>query len=103
MRPFYRGWVGLDTPFEQIAEREVFMLEGWDLTARPLASRVTPSDNGSRGARVRIEFSDPNGGTVGAYEADVELTGTVPSVTCLGEEIKEEIEQYTTTRLKKVR
>jgi hypothetical protein len=103
MRPFYRGWVGLDTPFEQVAEREVFMLEGWDLTALPVTSRMTSSGNGSRSAKVRIEFPEPHGAGAVAYDAVVELAGIVPSVTCLGEGIKEEIEQYTTTQLEKVR
>ncbi|PZD72632.1 hypothetical protein C1752_03468 [Acaryochloris thomasi RCC1774] len=39
MRPFYRGWSGLGK-FEQIAEREVWMQEGWQWLTYPRTGRL---------------------------------------------------------------
>ena len=40
MKPFYRGWAGINR-FEQMAEREVWMSVGWDLFTHPRAVRTT--------------------------------------------------------------
>ena len=103
MRPFYRGWIGLDTPFEQFAEREIFMLEGWDWTTRQVTSRLSQSGNGHGGSKVRIEFPSQNGGGSGAYEAIVEVADSVLSAPCLGDGEMEEVEQYRVSRLERVR
>lgn len=39
LRPFYRGWSGL-SKFEQIAEREIWMREGWQWLNQPRAGQV---------------------------------------------------------------
>ena len=40
MRHFYRGWTVVDQ-FEQIAEREAWMQEGWDWFTYPRTAHVT--------------------------------------------------------------
>ena len=103
MRPFYRGWTGLDTPYEQMAEREVLMAEGWDWTQRYVTTRLVQPPQGHGPARVRIDFSDGDGHASGAYEATVEAAEAAPTAACLNGGERREAEQYTVTQLEKVR
>lgn len=92
---FYRGWAGLDSPFEQIAEREAFVRAGWTWT-RVLKSGqlVHLNKSGTRG-KVRINFVDPVKGTSGTYEATVEHSSrSVPSVGCLNQSEPGEVHNY---------
>ena len=102
LRKFYRGWVGLDSPYEQLVEREIFMREGWGWAGRMVTSRLVGTGNDQERAEVRIEFADSNGGGSGAYEATVERTGSVKRVDCPGVEETGEYPQYTVGRLVKV-
>ena len=97
----HRGWVGMDSPFEQVAEQEALMAEGWGWTGMQKSGRVTDGDGVQ--AAVRIEFEDPESGVSGAYEAEVERSESVPSATCLDTATPgEEIDQYKVRRLARV-
>ena len=100
LRPFYRGWSGLGSPFEQVAEREIFAREGWAWTGYLKEGRVLASD-GER-AEVRISYESPHGAVSGAYEAVVETAGTVMTLESSGEEELTEVDQYRVARLEKM-
>jgi hypothetical protein len=81
LRPFYRGWAGLNR-FEQIAEREIWMREGWDWlnylkAGQILAIDQTHEEYDADWAEVRLDFAAADGHCSGAYEAKVEVCGQV--------------------------
>ena len=84
LRDRYIGWAGVQQEFAQAAEREAFVREGWKWTCYNKSARVERvGDDGSR-ARVRIDFTSPDGDFIGGYLAAVEVSERVPgSVGCL--------------------
>ena len=102
LRQYYRGWAGLDSPFAQVAEREALVRKGWAWTGYSKQGRVlSTSEDGNR-AEVRLEFTAPGGSTVGAYEATVELVGSVSYTVCLPTSNPGEAQQYKVTRFDRV-
>ncbi len=99
LRPFYRGWGGLRSPAEQVAEREIFAREGWAWTGYLKEGRVLRSDE-SR-TEVRIDYGSPDGSVSGAYEATVGVAGTVMTLESSGDEELVEVDQYRVVRLEK--
>lgn len=99
LRPFYRGWAGLGGKFEQIAEREIFVREGWKWAGYPKAGEVLEADEDR--AEVRIEYRGPEGAS-GAYEATVEADGSVPTLLNSGTGPLQEARQYVVSRLEKI-
>lgn len=108
----YRGWGGLATLFEQAAEREIWMREGWAWLANHTVGRVLAIDpdgalgdepqfelNPPRWADVQIDYQTPTGQR-GAYRARVELSGSVMRGGCGGE--PEIVQQYRVTLLERV-
>ncbi|HRV95165.1 MAG TPA: sucrase ferredoxin [Anaerolineae bacterium] len=86
LRDNYRGWCGLQGPFLQVAERELFMQFGWDWLDYHKSGRiVAPDEGGANGqddptrpwAEVRIDFASPDGQVQGTYEARVEVECTL--------------------------
>lgn len=79
---FYRGWCGLKQ-FEQLAEREIWMQEGWQwLTylkrGETIATAPTANeDEETDWAEVRIEYTSPDDTPKGVYTAKIETFGTV--------------------------
>jgi len=99
LRPFYRGWAGLGS-LEQIAEREIWMREGWDWLKYPKTGRVLAAEENQ--TRVQLEFVLPGGEKeLQIYEAVVEVKGEVMSASRSGEELKA-FKQYRVASLKKV-
>lgn len=104
LRPFYRGWAGL-TQFEQIAEREIWIQEGWawldyDKAGQVLAIDKTNEECDADWAEVRIDFAAPDGSMSGAYEARVEVSGQVTTMGDSGDEQSfEQVKQYRVSRL----
>lgn len=89
LRPFYRGWSGL-TRFEQMVEREIWMQRGWEWLRYHKGGCVLAQDaNHQTGeadwADVRLEFADPHGFEAGAYDARVEVCGSVMTARNSGE------------------
>jgi hypothetical protein len=107
LRPYYRGWAGL-TKFEQIAEREIWMREGWDWLNYYKAGQVLAKDEAneerdSDWAEVRIDFASSEGDMSGVYEARVEVNHQVTTMRRSGdEESIEKAKQYRVTRLEKI-
>src|SRR5918997_2917914 len=98
---FYRGLAGLSGKFEQIAEREIFMREGWEWTRYPKSGKTLEADETEDRAEVRIEYATPSGNT-GAYEATVEANGTVMTLSNSGSDPLQEAKQYRVSRLERV-
>ena len=98
LRRFYRGWIGLDTPYEQMVEREAFMREGWGWTGRSVSSRLIVED-GQGQAEVRLESAGSDGSGPSAYAATVERTGTAQTIDCVSGESATEYPQFTVSRL----
>ena len=100
LKRFYRGWAGLETKFEQIAEREILAREGWGWTEHPKTGRVLKED-GDR-VEVRIDYEDTDGSALGTYEAIVRPNGSVATLESSGTDPLSEAEQYEVSRLEKV-
>ena len=100
LRRFYRGWSGLRSKFEQIAEREILAREGWGWTEHPKMGRVLKA-YGDR-VEVRIDYKNADGSTSGAYEATVQLNGSVATLESSGTVSLSEAEQYEVRHLKRV-
>ena len=100
LRRFYRGWSGLGSPLEQVAEREIFAREGWAWAGYLKEGRILASD--SDRAEVRIAYESEDGAVSGAYEAVVETAGTVMTLESSGEEELTEVDQYRVARLEKM-
>ena len=98
---FYRGWAGLSGKFEQIAEREIFVREGWEWTRYLKNGKTLEADENEGRAEVRIEYVTP-GGNAGAYEATVEANGTVMTLCNSGPDPLQEVKQYRISRLERV-
>ncbi|GAA0359421.1 sucrase ferredoxin [Bacillus horti] len=70
----YRGW-GAITAFEQVAEREIFMKEGWSWIGYQKQSTILEADEMK--ATIRIDYSTTDQATSGAYEAEIQIGDTV--------------------------
>ena len=46
LRPYYRGWSGMEQ-FAQVAEREIWLKEGWEWRNYPKSGRILTRDRGS--------------------------------------------------------
>ena len=99
---FYRGWAGMRF-YEQIAEREIFVREGWAWTVYRKAGRTLEVDEENERARVRVEYAAPDGGASGVYEATVERSGSAMTLANSGPDPLTEAKQYRVGRLEKVR
>ena len=97
----YRGWTGLRTPYEKVAEREVMAREGWGWTALPKSGEVLSQSADSTRAEVRLDYVATDG-RARAYEATVELQGTVMKANCMQPSGPAEIPQYAVVRLDSV-
>ncbi|WP_238549315.1 sucrase ferredoxin [Acaryochloris marina] len=102
LRRFYRGWSGLPQ-YAQILEREVWMQQGWDWLAYNKLGHIMAQDTDHEKwdadwADVRLEFASPDGLVKGAYEARVEVTGSVLTVWNSGEK-PEAVKQYSINQL----
>ncbi len=98
LRRFYRGWAGLESPFEQLVEREIFAKEGWEWISYVKRSRVLKSSEDH--ARVHIDYTAPDGSAFGTYEATVEAEGSVLTLGSCGTDPLQDVKHYRVTGLK---
>lgn len=103
LRKCYRGWVGLDNPYKQVLEREVFMRIGWAWTGLLVSAQITKVEDELQRTQVRIDFTDQRGNTSGSYEAVVEQSHVAKRVDCLSGENVDDVPQYSVSRLVRVR
>jgi hypothetical protein len=109
----YRGWGGLSTAFEQIAEREILMREGWAWFDYQRSGQLLAVDGGlERAAKsakanvlpawaeLQITFAAPDGSDAGVYEARVEWRGRARTGGCGGD--LGYVNQYDVRRLERV-
>lgn len=97
LREHYRGWSGLDSPFLQVLERELFVRHGWAWLDYTKAGRVLAQDEAAPGepawAEVRLDHRAPDGGA-GATVARVELTTRVEVIHSSGGDATYAYPQY---------
>jgi hypothetical protein len=98
---FYRGWAGLGSKFEQIAEREILIREGWRWTRYAKRGKLLEVDDEETAATVRIDFTAATG-EPGAYEADIRAAGSVLTLASSGAGPLDEVTQYRVERLEKI-
>ncbi|MEM8779639.1 MAG: sucrase ferredoxin [Cyanobacteria bacterium P01_G01_bin.49] len=103
LRPFYRGWSGM-TKFEQIAEREIWMKEGWQWLDYQKTGRIFEIDEVNENwAELRIDFSDHKKNIQGVYEARIEADGFVMTAfNSQKEPLLKQVKQYRVSKLVKV-
>lgn len=75
----YRGWGGADA-FGQVAERAVFLREGWDWIALRKQAEVLTKDETS--AKIRIDYWLPDGSVAGSYEAQISIAAPMRTGGC---------------------
>jgi hypothetical protein len=97
----YRGWAGLGSQLEQVAERAILSSEGWGWTGYPKSSRLLDAGESER-SELRIEYYGPDGSVLGAYEATVGAAGSVMTLLKSGAEPLQEATQYRVARLEKL-
>lgn len=78
VRPHYRGWLGLQTPFEQVTEAAILKREGWAWSHYPKVGNVLAIDDDRRWAHVRISVELPHG-DVSVWEAEVSVVEVIQS------------------------
>ncbi len=97
LRPYYRGWCGLES-FEQIAEREIWIQQGWEWLTYSKQGQIL-SQGGDPDqpdwAEVEIEYVSQNGQIRGSYQARIEACGEVITQFDSGEDQRlESVKQY---------
>ena len=81
-RMCHRGWIGLDTPYEQTAEHEILMRVGWDWVTRARSTSIVANSNGQSDRNVKIEFAAEDRANPGVYEVNVSQLDSVPTIEC---------------------
>jgi hypothetical protein len=126
LRSCYRGWAGL-TKFEQIAEREIWMQEGWKwldynksgctiaidqgrwkwlrqllqfIPSKRLKFILDHRPHAADWAVVHINFTAPNSNVQGTYKARIETKGIIKTMLTSGKDQPlSEVKQYQVSRL----
>jgi len=103
LRPFYRGWSGM-TKFEQIAEREIWIQEGWQWLDYLKTGRVLKMDRVNENwAEVHIDFINQARNIKGVYEARIEVNGYVMTAwNSQKDPLLEKVKQYRVSNLVKL-
>ncbi len=112
LRRHYRGWGGLRTLHEQVAERVILQQQGWgwteylkwgELLPRAHPDQQEPGAITNGRVHVRIHFAAPSGEESGYYQATVEDSGeTARSLGSCGDSELNESSLYTIARLERV-
>ena len=80
LRRFYRGWAGL-TQIEQIAEREMWMQQGWQwLDYLKVGRTLAMDENEQKWADIEVEFSTTDRSAGGIYESRIEVSNWVETM-----------------------
>lgn len=107
LRGHYRGWSGLERPFLQVAERELFIELGWAWLDYLKSGQVLAQDEGRPNAHggvartwaeVRIDYASPDGRVRGAYEARVEVERKIEAIPSTGGSETHPYPQYVVTQ-----
>jgi hypothetical protein len=94
LRDCYRGSVSMESPYEQVAEREAFVRNGWSWATKLVKSQLIQLDTVLKTAEVRLDFSTRSGDTSGAYVAKVESIESAPRASCIVGKADGESAQY---------
>ena len=98
-KKFYRGWAAMNSPYMQIAEREILATEDWDWTKQIIQTSSQKLNNNSNHARLIIRATNASNDINRTYTATVKMTGTVPKIDCITGKNTGEYNQYTVREL----
>lgn len=98
LKKHIRGWGAL-TPCEQLVEREIFILEGWNWIQYEKSGSSQPQEDG--GVRVRIDYHSSDHAVAGTYVAIVNETESIAVSGC-GYESPQAYPQYKLSDFHKV-
>jgi len=101
LRPFYRGWSGLSV-YEQVAEREIFMRQGWWWVNYLKDIQTLEFDEAENRAEIWLSYTTPDGRISGAYQATVAFSHQVSTLGRSGDRQPLPVKQYRVSRLEKV-
>ena len=131
LKPYYRGWSGLGQ-FEQIAEREIWMKEGWEWQNYPKYGYIVAKDKGNiakiilkqilklipipkikfllqklekdvNWVEVFIEYLSPDNTTKQGYKVRIELKGKVMTAGKSAKQMQlKPVKQYHVVNLNKI-
>lgn len=101
LRPFYRGWSGLSV-YEQVAEREVFMRQGWWWVNYLKDIQTLEFDEAEKRAEIWLSYTTPDSRISGVYQATVAFSHQVSTLSRTGDRQPLSVKQYMVTRLEKV-
>ena len=96
MRGHYRGWAGLENPFLQAAEHEMWQREGWVWFEWVKTGRVVEADSGDRPtwAVVEVDYRSTDGSRAGCYRGRVTVEREVETIGTTGYEAVYPYAQY---------
>jgi hypothetical protein len=102
----YRGWAGCAPGFVQVAEREVWVQHGWDWLAYQKAGQVIATDTAAahpQWARVRLDYTTPDGERPGSYELRVEVRTHIHTQPKTADQKEHAYPQYAVTDMQRIR
>lgn len=94
----YRGWAGLNSPSEQIVEREILSQVGWQWTQYKSSGEVVRKSEDGLQVEVRIKYTDTSRRS-GTYEATVKQTRAAPRVDCMTGDASNPTPQFKVTSM----
>jgi len=101
-RMCHRGWIGLDTPYEQTAEHEILMQVGWNWANRARSTSIVPNSNGQTDRTVTIESLEEGTSDPEVYQVNVSPLDPVPTIECKTGEISGSGLQFAVTGFKHI-
>ncbi|MEM7349060.1 MAG: sucrase ferredoxin [Chloroflexota bacterium] len=99
---FYRGWAGFTSKFAQIAERDIWLKEGWVWLDYEKQAEVLTQDDDHKLATVRLHYRSPDGQRIGYYDSEVSVSGQVQTLAKSGHGPLVWVDQYQVTTLNHV-
>ena len=95
----YRGLIALDSPYEMVAEGEVFIREGWRFLDMSISSKIESATDVD-GVKVSVEALSAINEPV-TYFVVVKHGGKIEYIKCRGDEVEED-DQYHTVSVEKI-
>jgi hypothetical protein len=85
----YRGLIGIDSPFGQVLEKQLFGHYGSEWTEKLLKATIVSESENKESAFVNLQSVDQNCNQA-FYSAKVSVTGYLPTLQCMSNEFSNE-------------
>jgi hypothetical protein len=102
LRHCYRGWGGLETVYEHVAERDAWMHEGWRWLDYKIAAETVRADDERGWGEVLLRFAREDGSDGGVYYVTVEQSGTLLVQESSDSAERVEAKQYQVSRIERI-